>query len=71
MSSLTNRKPVPRISSRWYGNYLGRQGNKPDALFWLQQAKDTNPERAEFIDDFIIEINELGEPTNCLDGWVH
>ena len=58
-------------AQRWYGNYLGCQGNKPDALFWLQQAKETNPEQAEFIDDFIIEINELGEPTNCLDGWVH
>ncbi|MFS1702492.1 hypothetical protein [Alteromonas sp. AMM-1] len=58
-------------AQRWYGNYQGCQGNKPDALFWLQKAKETNPEQADFIEDFIVEINELGEPTNCLDGWVY
>ncbi|GGF59947.1 hypothetical protein [Alteromonas lipolytica] len=56
-------------AQRWWGNYLACNGQSQQALHWLQQARATKPDEADFINDFIAEINELGEPTNCIDGW--
>lgn len=58
-------------AQRWFGTYQACIANKKKALLWLEKAKETEPEEAEFIDDIIVEIKELGEPTNCLDGWVY
>ncbi|NVK57507.1 MAG: hypothetical protein HWE26_18040 [Alteromonadaceae bacterium] len=58
-------------AQRWWGNYQGCVGHSEQALHWLEEAKQTLPAEASYIDDIIAEINELGEPTNCIDGWVH
>lgn len=58
-------------AQRWYGNYQACIGNTEKALYWLDTAKQSDPDEVEFIDDIISEITELGEPTNCLDGWVY
>lgn len=59
------------FAQRWYGNYQACVGNHDKALHWLNKAKLTEPDEAPYIDDIISEIKELGEPTNCLDGWVY
>ncbi|MDC8829542.1 hypothetical protein [Alteromonas gilva] len=59
------------FAQRWWGNYQGCTGHTDKALHWLTLAKRTRPDEASFIDDIIAEINLLGEPTNCIDGWVH
>ena len=59
------------VAQRWYGNYQACVGNTEQALQWLNKARQNEPDEASFIDDIISEIQELGEPTNCLDGWVY
>ena len=59
------------VAQRWYGNYQACVGNTEQALLWLNKARQNEPDEASFIDDIISEIQELGEPTNCLDGWVY
>ena len=58
-------------AQRWYGNYQACNGRTDDAMLWLGTAKQTRPDEAAFIDDIILEMKELGEPTNCIEGWVH
>lgn len=58
-------------AQRWYGNYQACNGKTEDAMMWLGKAKQTRPDETAFIDDIILEMKELGEPTNCIEGWVH
>lgn len=52
----------------WLGTYYACQNNKKDALFWLNKAKTKDP---EYINDILLEIEDLGMPTNCYEGWVY
>jgi len=52
----------------WLGTYYACQSNKINALYWLNKARPKDP---EYISDIILEIEELGMPTNCYEGWVY
>lgn len=52
----------------WLGIYYACQNNKKDALFWLTKAESKDP---EYINYILLEIEELGMPTNCYEGWVY
>lgn len=52
----------------WLGTYYACQNNKIDALFWLNKAKNKDPDH---VNDIIVEIKELGMPTDCHQGWVY
>ncbi len=54
----------------WLGNYYACNANIKVAKKWLTDAKRT-AQSPEYIDDLIAEIDELGMPTNCIDGWVY
>lgn len=52
----------------WLGTYYACQNNKKEALFWLNRAKTKDP---EYINYILLEIEDLGMPTNCYEGWVY
>ncbi|ABG40005.1 hypothetical protein Patl_1482 [Paraglaciecola sp. T6c] len=59
-----------RFAETWLGTYYACHNNMPQASFWLEKAKQDGAE-PEYIDDIYAEIDELGTPTNCVDGWVY
>lgn len=52
----------------WLGTYYACNKNKFDAMYWLNKAKESDETDAR---DIIFELEDLGKPTNCLDGWVY
>ena len=59
-----------RFAETWLGTYYACNNDIPSASFWLEKAKEDGAD-AEHIDDIYAEIEELGTPTNCVDGWVY
>lgn len=52
----------------WLGTYYACDENKIEALFWLNKAA---LEDAKTVNLIKLEIQDLGVPTNCYEGWVH
>ncbi|WP_166425573.1 hypothetical protein [Paraglaciecola sp. 20A4] len=59
-----------RLAETWLGTYYACQNDMPRASFWLEKAKEDGVD-SEYIDDIYAEIDELGTPTSCVDGWVY
>lgn len=59
-----------RSAQTWLGTYYACNNDIPSASFWLDKAKEDGAD-PEYIDDIYAEIDELGIPTNCVDGWVY
>jgi hypothetical protein len=54
----------------WLGTYYACNKDNIKAKYWLEIAKQGYKD-PDYIDDIYAEINDLGMPTNCLDGWVY
>jgi hypothetical protein len=54
----------------WLGTYYACNNNIIKAKYWLEIAKRDYKD-PDYIDDIHAEIDELGMPTNCMDGWVY
>lgn len=54
----------------WLGTYYACNKDIPKAKYWLEIAK-ANYRDPDYIDDIVAEIDDLGMPTNCMDGWVY
>ena len=57
-----------KLAEIWLGTYYACHNNKVDAMFWLNKAR---PKEPDYINDIVLEIEELGQPTNCYEGWVY
>lgn len=54
----------------WLGTYYACNNDMIKAKYWLEIAKKGYKD-PEYIDDIYAEIDELGKPTDCMDGWVY
>jgi tetratricopeptide (TPR) repeat protein len=54
----------------WLGTYYACNKDTIKARYWLDIAKKDYKD-PDYIDDIYAEIDELGMPTNCMDGWVY
>ena len=54
----------------WLGTYYACNKDNIKARYWLEIAKQGYKD-PDYIDDIYAEIDELGMPTNCMDGWVY
>ena len=54
----------------WLGTYYACNNDLIKSKYWLEIAKKGYEDPA-YIDDIYAEIDELGMPTNCMDGWVY
>ncbi|QHJ13811.1 hypothetical protein FX988_04091 [Paraglaciecola mesophila] len=58
------------VAEIWLGTYYACNRDIPQASIWLEKAQKNGAD-SDYIDDIYAEINELGTPTNCVDGWVY
>lgn len=54
----------------WLGTYYACNKDILKSTYWLNKAKQGFDDPG-YIDDIFSEINDLGMPTNCIDGWVY
>jgi hypothetical protein len=54
----------------WLGTYYACNKDNLKARYWLEIAKKDYKD-PDYIDDLYAEIDELGMPTNCIDGWIY
>ena len=54
----------------WLGTYYACNKDSLKAEYWLNIAKE-DAKDPDYIDDIYAEIDELGMPTNCMNGWVY
>lgn len=59
-----------KLGEIWLGTYYACNQDTTHTKYWLEKAKNGYKD-LDYIDDIYAEINELGMPTNCLDGWVY
>ena len=52
----------------WLGTYYACNEQFERAKNWLNRARGKDP---VLVGDIFAEIDELGMPTNCYEGWVH
>ncbi|WP_281556900.1 hypothetical protein [Thalassomonas sp. RHCl1] len=50
----------------WLGTYYSCNKDNAEALYWLDKA---SAEKPDYVEDIKLEIQDLGMPTNCLNGW--
>ncbi|WDE00826.1 sel1 repeat family protein [Thalassomonas actiniarum] len=50
----------------WLGTYYSCNKDNVKALYWLNKASTGEP---DYVEDIKLEIQDLGMPTNCLNGW--
>lgn len=50
----------------WLGTYYSCNKDNVKALYWLDKASVKEP---DYVEDIKLEIQDLGMPTNCLNGW--
>ncbi|PCI63823.1 MAG: hypothetical protein COB38_13270 [Gammaproteobacteria bacterium] len=69
-SSFENYLTAGKLNSNdaqlWLGNYFACKKDFKNMYVWLDKVK---VKKANLVIDLINEIDEYGEPLNCIDGW--
>ena len=55
----------------WLGTYFACNNKKIDALFWLKKVNTNDSEERQMVDLIQLEVQDLGKPANCYNGWVY
>lgn len=55
----------------WLGTYFACNNKKIDALFWLNKVNTDDSEESQMVDLIQLEMQDLGKPANCYNGWVY